>query len=243
MELNVNTAFSFAFKDENWLKKLGVGFIIATVCILASGFLIPIFLHAALFNGWMLQLIERVRKGEPHPLPTWDNLGDLLRLGINPTLALFIYQLPALAVGILTVVVLLLMSIVSLIPFIGFVIAAFMIIVLGLLYVVVLAFSIGGYVFYLAGLTRYIETDEFNAFFDLQATMALFKQPDKPTRDLALYLVLVTVLTIFASSSGVVASLVSVMSTAVIGHLIGQYMRIQDVEVDRPLPKMLPEVL
>ncbi len=67
--MNIGSAFSYVFDDDDWIKKAAIG----GVLVLLSSFVIPIFFVL----GYMIQVIKNVRDDVPNPLPDWNDLGDL----------------------------------------------------------------------------------------------------------------------------------------------------------------------
>jgi hypothetical protein len=71
------------FEDENWLKKVLIGGIVA---------LIPIVNFAAL--GYIVQVIRNTRDGHPLPLPEWDQFGAYFMDGLWIFLIILVYLIP-----------------------------------------------------------------------------------------------------------------------------------------------------
>ncbi len=72
--MDIGSAFTYTFDDEDWLKKIAIG----GGAILLSIIIVPIFL----VMGYMVQTIKNVRDGHEKPLPEWDNIGDLFMKGL-----------------------------------------------------------------------------------------------------------------------------------------------------------------
>jgi hypothetical protein len=83
---DLGKAFSFPFKDPDWVVKLLVG----VVFMLLSIFLVGIFILV----GYFIQLTQRVMRQEPRPLPEWGDIGGKLVLGFKFCVVYFIYLLP-----------------------------------------------------------------------------------------------------------------------------------------------------
>ena len=58
--MDFGAAFSFMFDDEDWPKKLAL----ASVLSLTVVGIFPVL-------GWGLEVVRRVAKGDPEPLPDW----------------------------------------------------------------------------------------------------------------------------------------------------------------------------
>lgn len=83
---DIGEAFSFPFKDPNWLAKMVVGTIFAALCVLLIGF--PVLC------GYYIELIQRMRRHEQYPLPEWRDVGVKFITGIKYIVVLIIYNLP-----------------------------------------------------------------------------------------------------------------------------------------------------
>jgi hypothetical protein len=88
--MDISKSFSFAFEDDQWVNKFGMGALIT---------LIPILNFA--WTGYMVELMRNVMNEAPEPLPTWDDLGRKFNDGLILVLAGFVYILPILAVACL----------------------------------------------------------------------------------------------------------------------------------------------
>ena len=81
--MDIGSAFSFVFDDEDWLKKVLIGAVLALTGI---GF-IPII-------GYGLEITRRVAQGHPQPLPDWDDWGKKIIEGLLNGIITFIWALP-----------------------------------------------------------------------------------------------------------------------------------------------------
>ncbi len=86
--MDFGLAFSYVFEDEDWLKKIALA---SLLCLTGIG-IIPVL-------GWGLEVIRRVIKEEPEPLPDWSEFGQYFVKGILVVLVAFIYSLPIIVVG------------------------------------------------------------------------------------------------------------------------------------------------
>jgi hypothetical protein len=86
--MDIGSAFTYMFDDEDWIKKLAIG----GVAWLLGIVIVPFFL---LF-GYMLQTLKNVRDGQPVPLPEWDDFGTLIVEGLKVFAIALIYSIPAL---------------------------------------------------------------------------------------------------------------------------------------------------
>ncbi len=86
--MDFGLAFSYVFEDEDWLKKLALA---SVLCFTVIG-IIPVL-------GWGLEVIRRVIKNEPEPLPDWSEFGQYLVKGLLVAVVIFVYSLPIIVVG------------------------------------------------------------------------------------------------------------------------------------------------
>ncbi len=89
---NFGEAFTFPFKDPNWLSK----FMIGGIFIFLSFFLIGI----PVLYGYCVEIQQRVRRGEQYPLPEWKDVGVKFILGFKYLVTLLIYYIPVFLVVI-----------------------------------------------------------------------------------------------------------------------------------------------
>ena len=91
--MDIGSAFTFVFDDEEWVKKLAIGGAIFLVGILTIWILVGIvilFIPA----GYMFLTLKNVRDENPNPLPEWTDFGELLKIGFFVFLIFFIYNIP-----------------------------------------------------------------------------------------------------------------------------------------------------
>ncbi len=86
--MDFGAAFSFVFDDEDWVKKLAL----ASVLSLTVIGIFPVL-------GWGLEVIRRVAKGDPEPLPDWSEFGQYLVKGLLVSVAVLVYFLPIIILG------------------------------------------------------------------------------------------------------------------------------------------------
>jgi Protein of unknown function (DUF4013) len=85
--LDIRRALEYMADDPQASQKLGLGGVL---------WLAPVLNLAGV--GYEVELARRVARGEPRPLPTWDDLGGLFVQGGRLGLAYFIYGLPILVI-------------------------------------------------------------------------------------------------------------------------------------------------
>ncbi len=86
--MDVGRAFTFAFEDPDWLKKLLIG---------GALLFIPIFGWLVVGGYWM-RIIRSAYVGNDVPLPEWDQFGDDFVLGLKGAVAILVWWLPFYAI-------------------------------------------------------------------------------------------------------------------------------------------------
>ncbi len=86
--MQYGTAFTFPFQDQDWIKKFAIAAIFLLIPIIGQLFLL----------GWGLEITRRVIKGDPTPLPEWNNFGGFLVDGLKGLVIGFVYALPIIVV-------------------------------------------------------------------------------------------------------------------------------------------------
>jgi hypothetical protein len=86
--MNYGYAFTFQFKDDEWIKKFAIAALFTLI-----PFVGPIFLA-----GWGLEITRRVIVGDPEPLPPWNDFGNYIIKGIQLIIIGFVYALPIILV-------------------------------------------------------------------------------------------------------------------------------------------------
>jgi hypothetical protein len=93
--MDIGSAFTFVFDDEDWIKKLAIGGGITLV----GAILTPILIGLALLlpiGGYVLETIKNVRDGQATPLPEWTDFGDLFSKGLMVFVIILVYNIPSL---------------------------------------------------------------------------------------------------------------------------------------------------
>lgn len=86
--MDIGQAFGFVFQDEDWLKKVLIGAVLALTGI---GF-VPII-------GYGMEVARRVANGHPQPLPEWDDWGRKIIEGFMSGIVAFVWSLPVIVMG------------------------------------------------------------------------------------------------------------------------------------------------
>ena len=87
---DLGKAFTFPFKDPNWLSKLLVG----ALFLILSIFVVGIFIIA----GYFVQTIQRVMRREENALPEWTDIGVMLVVGFKFCVVYLLYVVPILLI-------------------------------------------------------------------------------------------------------------------------------------------------
>jgi len=88
-DLDLGQGFRFFFEDPDWVKKILIG----GVFMLLSTFIVG----AVFVAGYGVHLLRRVVRGEPRPLPEWEELGRFFGDGLR---ALGLYLVHLVGVGL-----------------------------------------------------------------------------------------------------------------------------------------------
>jgi hypothetical protein len=90
--MDFGKAFSYAFEDQDWIKKVGIAALIMLIPILGQ----------IIIGGWALEITRRVIRRDPEPLPDWSEFGDYLVKGLQVFVIGFAYSLPIILISICT---------------------------------------------------------------------------------------------------------------------------------------------
>ena len=88
-DLDLGQGFRFFFEDPDWIKKILIGGVFMLLSSLIVG---GIFVA-----GYGVHVVRRVVRGEPRPLPEWDQLGLFLGDGLQ-AFGLYLLHLVAVAI-------------------------------------------------------------------------------------------------------------------------------------------------
>jgi hypothetical protein len=83
---DIGAAFKFQFQDPNWVSKMFLGALFELLSILLIG--------SWIVMGYQVEVIQRVMRRDPAPLPDWDRLSEKLLRGIKLFLISIVYYLP-----------------------------------------------------------------------------------------------------------------------------------------------------
>ncbi len=100
--LDFGRTLGFFFQDPNWVQKILIG---SLFTILSFFFIGGIFIA-----GYIVRLIRRAARGEPYPLPEWDDLGGMFAEGLSAIGAYLIHLVPVVAIFFMSFVPLILLG-------------------------------------------------------------------------------------------------------------------------------------
>src|ERR1700756_5008409 len=87
---------TFVFDDPRWLQKVLIG----GLFVIASFILIGVFF----IFGYLARLARNVIRGDQHPLPEWDDLGEYFSEGVKLFVVGLLYAIPVVIVAAVIVV-------------------------------------------------------------------------------------------------------------------------------------------
>ncbi len=97
--MDYGKALTFFQEDEHWQEKLAIGVGVFLLSTLLSVALIGIIGYL-IVTGYALRLMENVRRGDPRPLPEWDQWGEDLIRGFKLVIVTLVWALPIILLSI-----------------------------------------------------------------------------------------------------------------------------------------------
>lgn len=85
-------SFTYAFEDREWLTKLLIGALLIIIPILNI-----------VWGGYTTEIIRRVSRNDPEPLPGWDDFGKHFMDGLILVIAGVVYSLPIICVSVIAI--------------------------------------------------------------------------------------------------------------------------------------------
>jgi hypothetical protein len=218
--MDIGSAFTFVFDDEEWIKKVAIGGGITFVALLLSPILIGLVLFLPL-SGYMIEVLKNVRDGQPKPLPEWSDFGGLFKTGLFVAIITIVYNIPSLFFVCVTQGITIGMS------------EADSDIAQALSFVVIcssclqILFSLLATVLLPAGLIRYAQTDSLAAAFQFGEIFNFIKNN---IGDYLIAVILAIVAQVVAFFLGLVLCVIGILFTffwslLVTGNLYGQLAR------------------
>lgn len=160
--LDFGRALGFFFQDPNWVQKLLIGSLFT---------ILSMFLIGGIFvAGYAVRLVRRTARGEPYPLPDWDDLGGMFVEGLSAMGAYLVHLVPAVvgAGAVLLPIVFLSARDSDPSPAVLFVLIPLVLLATIVLFAVLLYFP--------AAFARLAVTERFGAAFEFEANWAFLKR-------------------------------------------------------------------
>ena len=213
--MDIGKSFTFVFDDEDWLKQLVIGGLIA---------FIPIVNFAAF--GYVVQVIRNARDGQDVPLPEWsNNFGQYFMDGLKVFVGLLVYYAPLIVVAVgLAIVVGVLGAATG--EDLGGAEDIFAVVMI-CFQCIMITLGVAPYLLFPALFAQYADEGEISAMLRLGEVWGFIQQ------DLGSYLIVLLLsfaVISFVAPLGILACLVGIILTQwwsylVFGHLTGQLMR------------------
>ncbi|MEO1438970.1 MAG: DUF4013 domain-containing protein [Chloroflexota bacterium] len=209
-------SLTYIFEDDDWIVKIAINLGVG----LAATFLMPVLFAGLIFvaaqNGWTVQLIRNVMNGKPNPMPTWDDFGGKISLGLQPMIAGVVYFLP--------------LIILSCILFVPAALAgdsdAGGALVGGAMCCIVPVFIVYGVLaaaLLNMGLIRYADTEQLSTFFEFSALWEMLTRDTNLTIRYVAYLFVIGLIMGAVSSTGIGSIVAPAFTPPINGHLAGQF--------------------
>lgn len=212
--MDFTRALTFPFDDDEWLKKLGLGVLIG---------LIPVVGQMTL-QGWSFEIMKRVRRNDPVPLPDWSDFGGLLGTGFKIFIAQLVYQIPTLVFACLA-------SFIWIIPAMGgdnenavAALGGLATIAVVCCSCLVALYALAAAVVFWGGLVRFVDREELSTFFQFGENFALVRNNIGDFGMALLYSILAGAIASVATSitAGLGSLLVLPFTMYFTGHILGQ---------------------
>lgn len=215
--MNFGLAFSYAFQDTDWMKKVGIA---------AAVMLIPV-IGPIILGGWGLEITRRVINDDPTPLPGWEDFGSYVSKGFQSFVVSLAYLLPfilLIACGqVFTILPAVLMGESN--PDAA---GGLMVAIMSCVYCFAFLFALAGSIFIPAALGNLAATGELGAAFRFGEVVGLLRAAVGPYILSVLLVALAASLLspIGSALCGIGVLLTSAYLASVSGHLYGQAYKI-----------------
>lgn len=211
--MELGRAISYIFEDKQWVSKL-----LPLLLVGALSF-IPILglVATALGLGYLLHLAKNVREGLPRPLPDWTKWREKINVGGQLLLAMLIYNLPTIVMGLFSYV--LLSGLTS-----GFFGSVVSILIACCTAPLLFLYSVLAWSMLAIGVSEYIETDETARFFRVRHQWDVLRVNNDVVFQWGLLAILVNfVLGIIGAIPCIGQIVVLLFAYPIQGHLLGQF--------------------
>ncbi len=92
-------ALTFITEDERWKEKIAMGTVVALISGMLTVVLVGV-LGIFIIMGYSLRLMQNVQRGDPKPLPEWDQWSEDLTRGFKLFIVTLVWSLPAVLVSL-----------------------------------------------------------------------------------------------------------------------------------------------
>ncbi|MEZ4766842.1 MAG: DUF4013 domain-containing protein [Caldilineales bacterium] len=102
--MDIGKSLTYYFDDPRWVTKLAIG---TGILILSSIFSVVLIglIGYLIIMGYALETLRNVRNGERYPMPEWrDRWGEWLVQGFRLAVAVLVWALPAIIIGVATII-------------------------------------------------------------------------------------------------------------------------------------------
>jgi hypothetical protein len=203
--LDFGRALSFFFQDPKWVSKIAIGSIFSVLSMFVVG--------GVFISGYAVRLLRRSARGEPYPLPEWDDLGGMFVEGLQVMGVYLAHILPAVvAMMVLMVPVAIAGESRGDSP------PALLLVVIPMMLLASLAF-VAVLVYFPAALTRLAVEDRLGAAFEIGNNWAYLR------RNFSNYLLAIVVFLVanFISQLGILAFCIGIFPATFWGLCAGAY--------------------
>jgi hypothetical protein len=97
--MDIGKAFTFVFEDPDWLRKVAIGVGLILVGVIFAPVLIGL-VPLIMVTGYTVLLIRNVMDGAEHPLPEWEEWGDLFMLGLKLAVIQLVWAIPLIILSV-----------------------------------------------------------------------------------------------------------------------------------------------
>jgi len=210
--MDIGRSFSAPFKDPKWVQKVGLGGLWGLLVVTSPA-----------QTAYQMDYIKSVANGD-ESLPEWSDFGGLWVRGFLAGLGYFIYMLPAVVIGFISFVPLVLASMSG----DSDAAAAAGLGSMCLLGGIAMLWIVGVSIFALAGITNYAMTGRFGSMFAFGEIMTKIKTPGYWAAwgmNIVVYFVAGTIVSMLSATGvgSILATWVYFPAYLIGGHLIGQW--------------------
>ena len=102
--MDIGKSLTYYFDDPRWVNKILIGTGVLILSTLLSFVLVGVVGYLIVI-GYSLDVLRNVRRGDQYPMPEWkDRWGEWLVQGVRLAVAVIVWALPAIIVGMATII-------------------------------------------------------------------------------------------------------------------------------------------